>query len=149
MMPMFSNDERWCAWTGREVAPGRLENREALFCFKCWLFCVTWATVYSSCCTGEEGSGWVMHPDEWLSFAHKVIATPSVRSIFIQSVALILPYVVFHIPLMQLHLQLRVSGFLGGFQTLACALEAIIGHPTAVCRTVGRVCSPWHVQPHL
>lgn len=66
VMAMLRNDERWCAWTGREVAPGKLEKREALFCFKCWLFCVTWATVYYSCCTGEEGSRWVMHPDEWL-----------------------------------------------------------------------------------
>lgn len=62
-------------------------------------------------------------------FAHEVIVTPSVRPIFIQSVALILPFVILHIPLMQLHLQLRVSGFLRGFQSLVCALEAITGHP--------------------
>lgn len=66
VMVVFGNDERSCAWMGREVAPGKLEKQEVLFCFKCWLFCVTWATVYYSCCTGEEGSGWVMHPDEWL-----------------------------------------------------------------------------------
>lgn len=82
-----------------------------------------------------------MHPDECLSFAHKVVVTPSVRSIFIRSVALILLSVVIHIPLMQLHLQLRVSCFLGGFQSLACTLEAIPGHLIAVCRAVGRVCT--------
>lgn len=64
-MTVFRKDERWCAWTGSRVAPGKLEKQEALFSFKCWLFCITLATVYSSCCTGEKGSGWVMHPDDF------------------------------------------------------------------------------------
>lgn len=69
-------------------------------------------------------------------FAHKAVVTPSLRPIFKKPMALILLYVIFHIPLVQLHLQLRILQRVSNFDLLSGRY-----HWPSHCRTVERVCT--------